>query len=762
MKKTYCYFVIVFAYAMMSKSSFAQSGNVLVLNGNGQYLSIPHSPHFDMAPGKGYTLTAWIKTTDGAGRIFSKRNNGSGIGYEFITSATRQLGLNLIPAGGNNIGGTFSTQTVAPGTWTHVAMVVDLSVNNTPTTAKIFLNGIQVTNSPVSYTATASFPSFINTFALTIGASLNNTNQAAASGFNGQIDNIRFYSTGMNAAAIAADMNLATINGHTPHIVAAWDFENDNISNNTVGDISGHGHSATLIGAPTLLNISSNEMQLIGTAIVQTQLPVGKGDVDQRIIAVKVTTSGINNPINLTALNFTTNGTTDLLADVTAIKVYYSTDRFNTNKLFAQVAPATGNLMAIGKQTLAEGDNYFFITYNVHQNATEGHLLAATCESLIVNGIKTALSNHTSKGSRTILLSNIRLKAPGDDGAVSYRIPAIITAADGSLVTITDKRWNNTGDLANKIDPIVMRSTDNGKTWSAPLTIANFGAATGAGDAAIVLDKSTGDLICLLSAEKGFFASTNAAPAKVLVIRSKDHGLTWGSPVDITSQIYSPTLNAGWKGLFVASGRAHQLRDGKIVAAIAVREDVSGVEKINNYMISSNDHGFTWTASTGRAELDGDEAKIVELNNGNLLMSIRNTGTRRMNISTDQGLSWGKAYNQTDLKDPNCNGDIIRYTSTLDGYDKNRLLHSIPFAAGRANVSVLLSTDEGITWPIKKTIFPSTSAYSSLTILKDGSIGIYYENGEYGDVYNMYFVRFSLHWLTDGADTYKPPVRPRK
>ena len=83
------------------------------------------------------------------------------------------------------------------------------------------------------------------------------------------------------------------------------------------------------------------------------------------------------------------------------------------------------------------------------------------------------------------------------------------------------------------------------------------------------------------------------------------------------------------------------------------------------------------------------------------------------------------------------------------------MLHTIPFAADRNNVSVLLSTDEGATWPIRKTIFPGSSAYSSITVLPDGTMGIYYENGE-NSIYQMYFVRFSLDWLTDGKDTYVP------
>ena len=175
--------------------------------------------------------------------------------------------------------------------------------------------------------------------------------------------------------------------------------------------------------------------------------------------------------------------------------------------------------------------------------------------------------------------------------------------------------------------------------------------------------------------KKVFFQSTNATPAKVLIVRSTDNGITWGTPIDVTNQIYGP--NPHWKGLFVASGRAHQLRDGKIVAAIAVREDIDGKDHINNYMISSTDHGVTWTASTARVELHGDESKIIELNNGDLLMSIRN-----------KGLTWKTAYNQSDIPDPNCDGDIIHYTSTLDGYNKNRLLHTIPFSADRSNVSV--------------------------------------------------------------------------
>jgi sialidase-1 len=68
-----------------------------------------------------------------------------------------------------------------------------------------------------------------------------------------------------------------------------------------------------------------------------------------------------------------------------------------------------------------------------------------------------------------------------------------------------------------------------------------------------------------------------------------------------------------------------------------------------------------------------------------------------------------------------------------------------------------LSYDEGKSWPIAKVMRNGPGAYSSITILPDGSIGVLYE---YGDRHNEYFnhyqklvfARFNLEWLTDGKD----------
>ena len=200
---------------------------------------------------------------------------------------------------------------------------------------------------------------------------------------------------------------------------------------------------------------------------------------------------------------------------------------------------------------------------------------------------------------------------------------------------------------------------------------------------------------------------------------------------------------------------------------LAIRATSATGVPLHNYAIYSDDGGDNWTLSTNAATTVGDEAKVVELEDGDILMSIRNPskGNRIFCKSTDRGQTWGKAYFETELKDPACNGDIIRYSySTDEGSEgKSRLLHSLPESTTtRENVTVYLSEDDGETWPIKKRLVDGYSAYSSLTVLPDGTIGALVEEGKWDsnlpgeDGFQLVFYRFTMDWLT--SDVTEPPV----
>lgn len=354
------------------------------------------------------------------------------------------------------------------------------------------------------------------------------------------------------------------------------------------------------------------------------------------------------------------------------------------------------------------------------------------------------------------LFTRTEIYHPGDYGSVAYRIPAAITAKDGSIVIVTDKRKNNDGDLPQDIDIICNRSTDGGLTWSDPYTIAQgTGYNHGFGDCALAWSNDDNGLIAVFVGGVGLWNSTSSNPIRSYKSYSYDNGQTWTEPEDITHFIFGDDCvipeHQTWRASFFGSGNGLLTSTGRIMFVAAVREGAA--QSLNNYAVYSDDNGVTWQVS-GRASVGGDEAKVTELVDGRILMSIRHSGHRWYNISEDGGQTWmPNTSTWNDIAAPACNGDIIRYTSVEQGGNKNRLLHSVPYGNSRTHVTVYVSYDEGETWPVKKTVVPYSSAYSSLCVLDDGTIGLYVEESPTNTLYTTAFYNFNIEWLTDGADS---------
>lgn len=350
----------------------------------------------------------------------------------------------------------------------------------------------------------------------------------------------------------------------------------------------------------------------------------------------------------------------------------------------------------------------------------------------------------------------------GDECSRFYRIPAIIRAKDGSLITSTDKRWETQADLPSKIDVVIKRSTDDGKTWSPQTTIAISKGNLGYGDASLVMDKNSGTIFCFFNGENGFIASNPDNPQRLFFCKSEDNGVTWTEKTEITQHIYSHVCDEckgqsryDWYGMFMASGNALQLSNGRIIIGVTVR--ITPFGSFRNYAIFTDDLGKTWDISNEIFQ-PGDECKIVQQNNGALIMSIRHKPHRIFVYSYDNGKTWKDIVPKSEIVDPACNGDFIRYTSIVDGHDKNRLLHSIPYhPSNRQNITVLISYDEGETWPVMKTIHAGAGSYSSIAILENGDIIVYYEK-DHDNTCDLVCSIFSLEWLSDGQDRYQPPV----
>lgn len=382
------------------------------------------------------------------------------------------------------------------------------------------------------------------------------------------------------------------------------------------------------------------------------------------------------------------------------------------------------------------------VSADIAAEAAEGSCIGADITSIRFEGAE-AVPEAPEAGCREVLLARTCLFMPGDYGSKNYRIPALCTLPDGSLLTATDKRKYNETDLPEDIDIVARRSTDGGHSWSEPVTIIEGkGFGKGYGDAILAVAQD-GTMVCGFCGGAGLWRSTAENPQQNWVSLSKDNGQTWSEPIDITAMQWGPQAKnpecRTSHSAFFGSGHGLVLSKGPhagrilFVTAIATKDN-----RLDNYAMWSDDNGQTWDIST-LAYKGGDEAKVIELADGSVLMSIRQRGNRGWNISTDGGETWGEQQKWEEICTNACDGDIIRY-------DDQTILHSLPNDMKRRNVSIFVSKDEGKTWPYVKSICPYNSIYSSMTILPDGTIGAYIEENPDGPC-EMWFMNFSMDWL---------------
>lgn len=369
---------------------------------------------------------------------------------------------------------------------------------------------------------------------------------------------------------------------------------------------------------------------------------------------------------------------------------------------------------------------------------------------------------------------------PFQNGTAYYRIPALVVTTNGTLLAFADRRYNNRNDLPNRIEVEVTRSTNNGTNWSKRIRVTPIcnDNNSGYGDTAAVLVRNSNIVLAFAASHVGFLASTPDKPIRINLFRSSDNGLTWQGPEDITPQIYGAqckdAIRSKWYAAFVSSGNGIQLSTGRILFVLNVRESSqTAVTTFRNYVMYSDDGGYTWQVSKNAPvnPYGGNEAKIVELTDGRLLMTARpSSGNKRMHAySSDRGETWGEAKQKSDITVAGSNGDMIYYTSVKNGWDTNRIIHFIPTATttvsgegqyngrvGPANPYFYYSYDDGKTFKKGPQVkVGQQSGYSSLAVLHDGSIGVLYEDKSWGGP--IKFMRVNFEWITRGTD--KGPVK---
>ena len=269
----------------------------------------------------------------------------------------------------------------------------------------------------------------------------------------------------------------------------------------------------------------------------------------------------------------------------------------------------------------------------------------------------------------------------------------------------------------------------------------------------------------------------DSAPLQVLktcylwLTYSDDNGETWSNPVNISGMVKEDWMKFCGTGPGFGIEIQNGEHAGRLVFPIYYTNN-GGFQ--SSACIYSDDGGVTWqrgmSPNDARGEGMGDsqnpnfsqqltESQIIELNSGNLLQFMRNTGGSGLvavSRSTDGGATWSAPVN-TQATEVYCQLSVLHYGTTEDG--KDRVILSNPGGSGRNNgtlrIGVVTETDDSfsIEWTESKMFSPGNYAYSCLTDMGDDMIGLLYEKSN-----TIKFTSFNLDFITSEVNLVSPTI----
>lgn len=308
----------------------------------------------------------------------------------------------------------------------------------------------------------------------------------------------------------------------------------------------------------------------------------------------------------------------------------------------------------------------------------------------------------------------------GAGGYHTYRIPAIERTRFGTLLAFCEGR-KNSGSDRGKIDLLLKRSTDGGRTWSPAQVVHSEEGDITIGNPVPIHDRVRNQTVLV-------FCRNND---RVFVTKSTDDGVSWETPREITASVKQP----GWG--WYATGPCHGLltKAGRLI--------VPANHGSKAHTIYSDDFGHTWQIG-GIMGGYGNEVSVAEISGGRILMNSRNRSTlnfRRQVMSSDGSVTWGSAADRRDMIEPTCQGNVR--SATMEN-GQELLLFSNPASMRRERLTVRTSDNQGTTWSQGRIIYGGSAAYSDLCYLGDGAVGCLYERHWYD---HITFARFDVNWL---------------
>lgn len=332
----------------------------------------------------------------------------------------------------------------------------------------------------------------------------------------------------------------------------------------------------------------------------------------------------------------------------------------------------------------------------------------------------------------------------------------------------------------------------------------------GYGDIAVVADRENSQNIvyfCVAGNTSFQNSSKGDDHLQIYRFRSSDGGNTWSNE-NITTEIYADanaTLGNNFDCAFFSSGsilQSSKIKVGthyRLYAAIHTKVN-GGLWWLNkadatlsSTVVYSDDFGETWnrlgTTGTNVTITDGNEAKCQELPNGDIVVSSRTANGRIFNIFNYKPLptsantasgDWNDQAKASICNDSGTNGEFLIIKAVGKDGEGLYALQSMPAGPSigdpyRSNLAIYYkkigdkdgnAIDENFTnpatfasgWKEAIRVSNTTSAYSSMTMLDEKTIGFVYEEDylDYGSgAYDIKFKKFSIEEIVEPGSMLK-------
>ncbi len=205
----------------------------------------------------------------------------------------------------------------------------------------------------------------------------------------------------VNAKTGATRMRVGTVFSNANSAANIPDPCNNNDANTTTVKWSQHFQDYTVdVYPPSAQTYKSSDVAQINFD------EVTQGSTDNQILRIVVDNNpgGTLSPVTVGNFNFSTLGTSNP-AELSKAKLYYTGNNANfgiTNQVGSTVTSPSGSFSINANKTLNQGQNYFWLVYDISTTALLGSLVDARCYSIEINNIKRIPTNVNPMGNRRV------------------------------------------------------------------------------------------------------------------------------------------------------------------------------------------------------------------------------------------------------------------------------------------------------------------------------------------------------------------------